>query len=75
MPKKLPARSAALIITAARLELMLEVLDDYLSSRGQHGTKQEGRNALRQHYPEMTSKQIESVLRRWKKELDASNGW
>jgi hypothetical protein len=51
---------------------MLEVLDDYLASRGHHGTKEEGQAALRQHFPDLTAKQIESCLRRWKKEMKDS---
>jgi hypothetical protein len=53
-------------------EGMLEVLDDYLAGRGQHGTKEEGQAALRQHFPDLTDKQIESCLRRWKKEMQDS---
>ena len=53
-------------------EGMLEVLDDYLAGRGQHGTKAEGRVALRRHFPDLTDKQIESCLRRWKKEMKDS---
>jgi hypothetical protein len=53
-------------------EGMLEVLDDYLAGRGQHGSKEEGRAALRQHFSDLTDKQIESCLRRWKKEMEES---
>ena len=53
-------------------EGMLEVLDDYLAGRGQHGTKEEGQAALRQHSSDLTDKQIESCLRRWKKEMKDS---
>lgn len=53
-------------------EGMLEVIDDYLASRGQHGTKEEGQAALRQHSSDLTDKQIESCLRRWKKEMKDS---
>ena len=55
-------------------EGMLEVLDDYLAGRGQHGSKEEGRAALRQHFSDLTDKQIESCLRRWKKEMKDSAG-
>jgi hypothetical protein len=53
-------------------EGMLEVLDDYLAGRGQHGSKEEGRAALRQHFSDLTDNQIESCLRRWKKEMEES---
>lgn len=50
-------------------EQMLEVVDDYSS----HGsTPDEARKGLKSFFPKMTKAQIDTVLRRWRKEMNDS---
>lgn len=51
-------------------ESMLECLDDYLSSRGQNGSNEEGLRALATHYPNSTEKERKAALREWRKQMD-----
>jgi len=50
-------------------ETMLECLDDYLSSRGQNGSDEEGLRALEHHFPKLTLAQKWKVVRRWRREM------